>query len=672
VNRSVITSLTLTNFGPYRGEQQISLGGGQDPLVLVHGENMSGKTSFLNSVRWLLYGSAKDRSGRSMPIRKLLNDDAFAANDLRLSVEAEVRLSMGAVEQTVNLKRQSQAKGGIAVPSADGDFSEHLSIDVDGNVVAASEFDDWVNFILPEDISRFFLFDGELLNEYEELVREDETVQATRVKQAIEQILGVPAARNGRTDIAQIHKETRRKYNREAKEHGEAREAAEKLEKLNIEIDRLEEDRAAIGRQSEDAHGDLKGYEAELRRYQDLREDAGRLEEIVREIEGLVASQDDRRIKVQSAAKDLWRDALTPRLRHEIGRLEAEQSEVNEALDEHAQLSRRLNELNASLERATCPTCGQVVPEETKARLRTEQDDVNKALADVGPKADRERQSELATAISRLRSLAPAGVISGIRALEGQIQDSTVTFHKRERERDKIKDRLRGLDPGAILEYERKQRQTQTRIATLTASIASLDDELATHKAEASRLDRQIKEQDLPGLRVLREQARLLEQAEALFDQAIADLISDLRKDVQEAATSIFLQLTTDKSYKGLQINENYWLTILGPDGREISVRSAGAEQVVALSLIGALNQLAAQKGPVIMDTPFGRLDRGHRANILRFVPTLGEQVVLLVHGGEVDRDEDLGEIAKRIDRQYEIRHETATTSHLVAVGGRA
>lgn len=672
MNRSVITSLTLTNFGPYRGEQKISLGGGQDPLVLVHGENMSGKTSFLNSVRWLLYGSAKDRSGRSMATRKLLNDDAFAANDFRLSVEAEVRLSMGGAEQTVNLKRQCQAKAGIASPEDDGDFSKHLSIDVDGNVVAASEFDDWVNFILPEDISRFFLFDGELLNEYEELVREDQTVQATRVKQAIEQILGVPAAKNGRSDIAQVHKETRRKYNREAKGHGEAREAAEKLEHVTVEIDRLEADRAALVGQSENAQADLKGYEAELRRYQDLREDAGRLEQIVREIEDLEASQDDRRTKVQSAAKDLWRDALAPRLRHEIGRLEAEQSEVNAALDEHAQLSKRLDELNASLELAACPTCGQAVPEETKARLRTEQDDVNKLLADISSRADRDRQSELATAISRLRTVAPAGVISGIRAIEEQIQDSTITLHKRERERDQIMDRLRDLDSGAILEYERKQRQTQARIASLTASIASLDDDLATHNSEASRLDRQIKEHDLPGLRALTEQTRLLEQAEALFDQAIADLISDLREDVQEAATAIFLQLTTDKSYKGLQINENYGLTILGPEGREISVRSAGAEQVVALSLIGALNQLAAQKGPVIMDTPFGRLDRGHRANILRFVPTLGEQVVLLVHGGEVDRDEDLGEIAKRIDRQYEIRHETATTSHLVPIGGPA
>ena len=670
MTHSVISKLTLTNFGPYLGQHEVNLGGGHDPLVLVHGENMTGKTSFLNAIRWLLYGAAKDRSGRSMPRRKLLNDDACAAKDFRLAVEAEVCLFLGGVEQTVNLKRQCQGKAGVSLPSDDSDFSEHLSIDVDGHVVAASEFDDWVNFILPEDISRFFLFDGELLNEYEELVREDETAQAIRVKQAIEQILGVPAAKNGRSDIAQIHKEIRRKYNREAKEHGAAREAAEKLERLTVEIDRLEEDQDALTRQADDAHADLKGYEAELRRYQDLRIDAGRLEEIVRAIEDLEARREDLRAGIKADAKDLWRDALTPRLRHEITRLDEDLARVNDALDEHARLSRRVKELNASLDQATCPMCGQAVPEETKARLRGEQSDVNKLLADIAPKADRDRQTELVAAISRLRTVAPAGVISGIRVRESEIQDTAVALHKLERDRDQLMDRLRDLDRGAILEYERKQKQTQKRIARLSADIDAIDEKVRARQAEVSRLDRQIKEQDLPGLKALREQALLLEQTEALFDRAISDLISDLRKDVQEAATAIFLQLTTDKSYRALRINENYGLMIIGPEGREISVRSAGAEQVVALSLIGALNQLAAQKGPVIMDTPFGRLDRGHRANILRFVPTLGEQVVLLVHGGEVDRDEDLGDIAARIDRQYDIQHDTPTTSRIVQIGG--
>jgi DNA sulfur modification protein DndD len=66
------------------------------------------------------------------------------------------------------------------------------------------------------------------------------------------------------------------------------------------------------------------------------------------------------------------------------------------------------------------------------------------------------------------------------------------------------------------------------------------------------------------------------------------------------------------------------------------------------------------------MDTPFGRLDPGHRANILRFVPTLGEQIVLLVHGGEIDRDRDLQHVAERIGGEYVIEHPSSARSQVL------
>src|SRR5690606_12305032 len=101
----------------------------------------------------------------------------------------------------------------------------------------------------------------------------------------------------------------------------------------------------------------------------------------------------------------------------------------------------------------------------------------------------------------------------------------------------------------------------------------------------------------------------------------------------------------------------NYGLTILDENGKDVLVRSAGAEQVVALSLIGALKRLAARRRPVIMDTPFGRLDRQHRQNILRFVPTLADQVALLVHSGELDPERDLGAIKGKVSAELVIDH---------------
>jgi len=111
--------------------------------------------------------------------------------------------------------------------------------------------------------------------------------------------------------------------------------------------------------------------------------------------------------------------------------------------------------------------------------------------------------------------------------------------------------------------------------------------------------------------------------------------------------------MTTQKSYRGLEINENYGLSIIDSAGHPVSIRSAGAEQVVALSLIDGLNRTGRSIGPVVMDTPFGRLDPHHRDNILRYLPTVTSQFVLLVHGGEIRPETDLASIKAKIGASY-------------------
>ena len=68
------------------------------------------------------------------------------------------------------------------------------------------------------------------------------------------------------------------------------------------------------------------------------------------------------------------------------------------------------------------------------------------------------------------------------------------------------------------------------------------------------------------------------------------------------------------------------------------------------------------------MDTPFGRLDTRHRENVLRFVPTLGTQVILLVQSGELDRERDLQFVEGVIGREYMLFRDGPTRSHIAAV----
>jgi hypothetical protein len=65
-------------------------------------------------------------------------------------------------------------------------------------------------------------------------------------------------------------------------------------------------------------------------------------------------------------------------------------------------------------------------------------------------------------------------------------------------------------------------------------------------------------------------------------------------------------------------------------------VRSAGAEHVVALSLVGALQNNAPLRGPIIIDSPFGRLDAIHTSKTVAALPGMARQVVVLVYEDEL------------------------------------
>ena len=145
-------------------------------------------------------------------------------------------------------------------------------------------------------------------------------------------------------------------------------------------------------------------------------------------------------------------------------------------------------------------------------------------------------------------------------------------------------------------------------------------------------------------------------ELERIFGRSIERLRNDLKTRVEQFASEAFKSLSTQEKYSGLKINNNYGLAILDERGHEVTIRSAGAEQIVALSLIDGLARAGRSAGPVVMDTPFGRLDPGHRANILKYLPTTTNQLILFVHEGEVARGNDLSQLSSRIDSVYEIR----------------
>jgi DNA sulfur modification protein DndD len=163
----------------------------------------------------------------------------------------------------------------------------------------------------------------------------------------------------------------------------------------------------------------------------------------------------------------------------------------------------------------------------------------------------------------------------------------------------------------------------------------------------------------------LGDKVTLLNGAAEVFEQSVEQMRSRLRDEVELSATDAFKKLSTESQYSGLVINDRYGLEIRDHLDRPVSVRSAGAEQIVALALIDGLNTAAGKRGPLVMDTPFGRLDVQHRARVLSYLPSMAEQVILLVHEGEMSHERDLPHIAGLVAAAYQINRVSPTQSSI-------
>ncbi len=657
-----LTEISVRNFGPYFGEQSLKFGEEQ-PIVVVHGENMRGKTSLLNAVRWSLYGRALNRFGKQMLLRDLVNWDASDSGDWTMSV----KLGFSVDSSTFRLTRQIQAKDVTAKPRYDKDFEKNLFLERDGNFYTPEEAQVIINRLLPEQISRFFLFDGELLNEYETLLS-DFDKQAQTVRESIESILGVPALQNTIADLKQNLKDATRRQGVLARQDRNAQVFGMQVERLGTQIETDERDveqmtqqrdeMSAQQRELDDILRQTAAVEAEVERLRSLRE---KITLRRNEEEQLLT---DRRSYLSKA----WRDLVQPAVQDRMDVLQAELDEQMVVAERVGALRARLRDLSDLAESASCPVCEQPMVNVDRAAVKRQRIDLENELTKHS--FDEQRVTELSQSLARLRKVRGSGAAATIRHIEerlSRIRGELADYETREEE---ITDQLKGHDEAAIARNRRDYDRLNKEIGVVEHAIKQKEESISKNRAEVARYRAEIRKVSGPHLDRLNREVQVYEELDALFRNAVALMRDDLRKTVERDASEIFRELTTDKSYTGLRINDYYGLTILDSRGEEVRVRAAGAEQVVALSLIGALNRNAVRHGPIIMDTPFGRLDRTHRGNILKFLPTLADQVTLLVQSGEVDRDRDLKHIKEKIDREYRIDYVTNRRSTLTTFKG--
>lgn len=645
-----VLSLAMTNFMPYKGENAIDFPTDTyRNVMIIFGDNMRGKTSLLNALRWGFYGRAFGRHLHEIPLHDLVNKDAAAEGDY--CMEVGIRFEAGG--HSYKLHRRADKREHVAFPSRPEDFIVQVSLQKGDMVIPGHLIEAEINRYVPEQVSRFFLFDGELLQEYETLLMEGND-QGKRIKEAIEQVLGVPTLINGRHETETILRQAQRQQTRDIQQVQSLKMMAERQLALQEKEAAKERSIEALKVQQKEIREQREGLDDELEKVEEIYRAQTESKGLRKQQANILARQDAIAAERLELVRQAWIDLLQPKLRIKQRQLLEEQERVVQSLDRKGRLEDRIGSLKKLLSDEPCTLCGQppLIADKAKRQmeLAASQEELQLITSGSGDLV------ALSTEIREINRLLRPGVGQKIKDIISEDRSLSVELTKIDNEIERIDEKIRGYDTEEIASKRRLRDALMRQEGGIETSINNAEGELKTIRNELEILSKTIGKD--PAARATRSTAKvsLCQDLVRAFTESVERLRDDLRSKVEVKATDAFKLLTTQKKYMGLEINENYGLTILDENGNKVSVRSAGAEQIVALSLIDGLARTGRAAGPVVMDTPFGRLDLKHRENILRYLPETTSQLVLLVHDGEVRKETDLAPVAARIGKEYLIR----------------
>jgi DNA sulfur modification protein DndD len=642
-----LISLRLENFRQFYGKTpELLLSGDRGRNITVfHGNNGAGKTSVLNAFTWILY--RKFTAAFAEP-EQLINRRALAEIIVGKSVDCWGELVWELEEKRYRAKRSIRA-----TLSKDGRLhigEELLTLHIagiDGQwYISPQPPMEVIGQILPVSLHQYFFFDGERI---EQIVRQD---RRTEIAEAMKILIGVEVLNRAIGHLG----EAKKVLLGELKQLG-APQSKELLQKRQQYVDRLEAMRerdGEIGIEIDRLNGIKQSIQQQLLVTTATQSIELQRQTIERQKEGSI----EQLHRQQAALKDLISTrGYTFLIGSAIGELNTIVSGSRDRGELHLGVSR---EFVKSLLASQICLCGTPLPPDSNA------------------------YSHACQWLSRAGFAAIDDVLSRLSARAGEIDRQTPELKQNiQREVENINTSKKAIETGdrelsKILEQLREStdedaRNLQAEFDTIELSLRDLILERGANQqksqqgeGELQRIDRQLERQQQVETKASIAQRRIAATNEAIEClQAIRHRQEELfRHQLQEKVREIFSQV----SFSGYipQVTEKYELILTDKEGNSQPIpASTGENQLLSLSFIGAIIERVRQWSrekvlavpdsssfPIVMDSPFGSLDRHARRQVATILPQLADRLAILVTPTQW-RGEVAAAISPRVGKQY-------------------
>lgn len=682
----IIKLIELNNFRIYKGVNQIVLTpDGEKNIIIVSGNNGFGKTTFLMSLVWCLYGKnmekvddlykkeIDEKGGYNKYIGNSLNTQAAQEGETRFSVSVtftDVEIPNTTCTEITIIRSYDSATN----------TNDELKILIDGkdNDLFSDKNEEEMfirDYILPIEIAKFFFFDAEKIVSFAQINTPE---QRAELSKAYSQVLGIQKYDELKKELEKLQDD----YRRESAQPKDKKEFNELLASIATDEDSI----ADIDSKITEFHEDLTLLKYELNELQEKLIREGDLMSLDK-LKELKAQQEKCQSDVnesQEGLKDLYSYIPFGLAGNDISTLITQLKEEKAYRQNKLQLEgveEKTDDILNDLDRARNNFNGHI---DVKIRSFYEDEIRKLILKHFYSDFDATKYKDFLTLhdFTDIQFDDFISLITKVKESKSLFEELSNKYSKAKAELYSIERKIREAEKNAESDYIqnlRKKKDTKEReITNIHEEIARLNiqkeqtkDSIKASKQKKEILSKKIdvsaknKAVDDEATRLIHTIQKFLlrfkdEKKKALEKKLESKLISFLHKK------ELVHKVVVDIQGNGEDVDINLY----DSNDRKIDkgILSMGERQMFASALLGALVEETELEFPVFIDSPMQKFDINHSQNILtKFYPNVSKQVILFPLLMKELTEDEYKLIESYVNRAYLIEN-TKTGSHFKEV----
>ena len=678
----LIKQVKLFNFRQYKGENTISFNTNEDQnIIVVSGKNGNGKTNFLISLVWCLYGKDTDRVDDFFKdyFKKQGGYQKYIANSLNNVAKAEgvSEFYVSVIFTDLHISELPCSEIKITRKfNTDKSDPEDLEILIDGQ---ASELIREYNsehfirdFLIPLEAAKFFFFDAEKIVS---LAEATDLEERKALSKAYSEVLGIKKYDDLKKSLLDLQNEFKQesatakdrekliRYNSEVviaeynifTKERDIQIKRELIVELRFEVSQIQERLIKEGNTiSVEELQKLQKKEVEIR--QSLDEAKEKLKDLLELAPFAIAGDWMLQIAEQSE-----QEANLKTIQFKDEQIDTKTEEILLNIDES-----RMKKTLVVPQHIQDFYNGQIrllIRQYFFDDESTPQDEI-KTLHDFND-GERRKFNELLFSLKN--------------SYKDQFKSLTRDYNNLKYEGDTISRKLRNAESNAedtlVQSFRKKKdaleleiRDNESLIETFQREIGAEQNARTNLKGEISELTKKVDIADR-----YREKDELAKRLTSELSEFIASYKARKKKSLQDKilkGLSTLMHTLKVKTVNVDMIGEDIDIQLYN-ERKEIIPKeslSKGQQQLYATALLKALVEESNINFPVFIDSPMQKFDLEHAKNIIQyFYPNVSEQVVIFPLLGKELTEKEYGQLRKHVSQCYLI-HKTGDTSQFLSI----